>query len=128
MNHVKHTLIAAAFGTALVLSPWAAMAQPGAQSQPPAGMQQGAATNVDDATLEKFVVAYADIQELQQEFATELEQVSSQEEAAALQQETQQKMVSAVEESGLSVPEYNNVVQALDQDPALREKVESKLQ
>ena len=128
MNHVKHSLIAAALGTALALSPWAAMAQGGAQSQPPAGMQQGAAANVDEATLEKFVLAYADIQELQQEFATDLEQVSSQEEAAALQQETQQKMIRVVEESGLSVPEYNNVVQALEQDPELRAKVESKLQ
>ncbi|MBD3620028.1 MAG: DUF4168 domain-containing protein [Chromatiales bacterium] len=128
MIRFKHSLIAAAFGTALVFAPWAAMAEPGSQSQPPAGMQQGAAADVDDATLDKFVVAYADIQALQQEFATELEQVESQEEAAALQQETQQKMVEAVQDSGLSVPEYNTVVQALDQDPALREKVESKIE
>ncbi|MDX5333475.1 MAG: DUF4168 domain-containing protein [Gammaproteobacteria bacterium] len=126
MIRFKHSLIAAAFGTALVFAPWAAMAEPGSQS--PAGMQQGAAADVDDATLDRFVVAYADIQALQREFATELEQVESQEEAAALQQATQQKMVEAVQESGLSVPEYNTVVQALDQDPALREKVESKIE
>lgn len=88
---------------------------------PIASAQDG--DSIDAATLDKFVVAFADVRDLQREFAARLDGVSDQGEAQALQQEVQEKMVRAVEEAGLSVPEYNGVVAAMEQDEALRDEI-----
>lgn len=81
------------------------------------------AADIDGATLDRFVVAFADVRDLQREFSTKLDGVTDQGEAQALQQEAQEKMVRAVEEAGLTVSEYNSVVTAMEQDEALRDEV-----
>ncbi|WP_303903981.1 DUF4168 domain-containing protein [Thiohalomonas denitrificans] len=96
------------------------LAQQAPDAPPPAGQ---AAETPDDATLETFSDAFGKVMNLQQDFASQLEGIESDEEARAMQQQVQKQMVEAVQQSGMSVEEYNNVATQLDQNPALREKV-----
>lgn len=122
MYPVKKPIGIALVSAAFLFTPMVASSEPA--YTPPAGAQeQTPAPQVDDATVEKFVVAYADVRDLQQKFSKKLETVESQEEAQALQQEAQQEMISAVEEAGLNVADYNQVVSAMEQNPQLRDDI-----
>jgi len=126
MKSIKSALSAALLGSAFILSPMAAHSEP-QQGQPPAAAAPTEA-NISDAQLEKFVTAFGEVRQLEQEFTRELEKVDNQEEAQALQQGTQQKMMGAVEDAGLSVEEYNQIVSAMRQDPELRQEITSQVQ
>lgn len=93
------------------------------QSQPPKASPHPAAPQMDEATVNKFVVAYGKVVELQQTYSAKLENAADQQEAQVIQQQAQQEMMSAVEEAGISVEEYHQIVQTMQRDPALREKV-----
>lgn len=129
MKSIKSALTAALLGGAFILSPMAAHSEP-QQSQPaqPPAAAAPAEVNISDAQLENFVTAFGEVRELEQGFTRQLEGVENQEEAQALQQRTQQKMMSAVEESGLSVEEYNKIVSAMRQDPELRQQILNRVQ
>lgn len=120
----KKSLLAVLFGMGLSLGVSAnEYGQGGAQqSQPP--QQQGgqAAANVDEASLNKFRNAYTKVTSIRESFAGKLENVENPQEAQELQQQAQEYMVSAVEESGLSVEEYNEISAAIHQYPELRQK------
>ncbi len=90
---------------------------------PPQQSQPGAAEEVTDAQLEQFVDAATEVQTVQQEYAAEIQATQEQAEAQSLRQEAQEKMVEAVEGSGLSVSEYNLIAQRLQQDQSLVERL-----
>lgn len=113
--------LAAVSAATLLTLTFPVTAQQAPDAPPPAAGE--AAPMPDDATLEKFSVAFAEVLNLQQDFARQLEGVESDEQAREMQQQVQQDMVEAVEESGMSVEEYNDVAIQLDQNPQLREKV-----
>ena len=91
-------------------------------------MSGEAAPQVSSQQKELFVEAFSQVQQLQVSFTQQLEGVTSQEEAQALQQQTQQRMVEAVEATGLSVADYNHVVAAMEQDPVLRDRILEQVQ
>ena len=97
--------------------------QPPAQ-QPP-GSMPGAAQpqQINEETIEKFAGAFSEILVIQENFTEKLEAAESNEDAQALQQQAQQEMVEAVQDNGLSVAEYNEVVAMMEQDPQLREHI-----
>lgn len=109
----------------LLLSPAAFAQDPQGYGQPPQG---AAAQPADDATVTSFAEAMGEVQVIQQKFSEQLQGVEDNEKARELQMKAQGEMVSAVEASGISVQDYNALASRLDQDPALREKVEKKLQ
>ncbi len=80
--------------------------------------------NFDEGQIESFAVARADVQQLQQEYASKIQQ-ADQEKAAELKQEAQQKMVSAVEDTGLDVKEFNSIARAAQNDQELAKKVQN---
>ena len=114
-------LISAAFLFTPLLAQAEPTYQPGTQAPP-------TAPQIDEATVERFVVAFADVRDLQHKFSEKLEAVDNQQDAQALQQEAQQEMVSAVEDAGLSVADYNRVVSAMEQDPQLRDNIIGRAQ
>lgn len=129
MYPVKKPLGLALVSAAFLFTPMLAQSEPTYSPPPEAGGQaQPSAPQVDDTTVDKFVVAFADVRELQQKYSKKLENVENQEEAQNLQQEAQQEMVGAVEEAGLEVAEYNQVVAAMEQDPQLRDDILSRAQ
>lgn len=82
------------------------------------------AANFDDGQIESFVTARADVQQLQQEYASKIQQ-AEQEKARKLKQEAQQKMVSAVEDAGLDVKEFNTIARAAQNDEELAGKIQN---
>jgi hypothetical protein len=95
--------------------------QPSYGAEPPAG-QQGA--QIDPQTLDRFVDAFVAVQQIREDFAARLQDVDSEAEAQAMQQEAQEEMISAVEENGLNVEQYNQVAMALQSDPAMMQRVQ----
>jgi GTP1/Obg family GTP-binding protein len=83
------------------------------------------AANVTDDKLENFVDAATEVQNVQTTYTERMKQAADQQQAQSLRQEAQDKMVSAVEESGLTVQEYNLIAQRLQTDPALAERMKS---
>jgi hypothetical protein len=99
----------------------------GQEGAPPGGMeqhqpQQGA--QIDPETLDRFVDAFVEVQHIREDFAERLQEVDSEADAQSMQQEAQQEMISAVEDNGLSVEEYNQVAMALQSDPAMMQQVQ----
>ncbi|ACL71127.1 DUF4168 domain-containing protein [Thioalkalivibrio sulfidiphilus] len=92
-------------------------------AQPPAGMEQQGA-QIDPQTLDRFVDAFVAVQEIRQDFSERLQGVENEAEAQAMQQEAQEEMISAVEDKGLNVEEYNQVAMALQSDPAMMQRVQ----
>jgi hypothetical protein len=98
------------------------------QEQTPAegSNREAGPLKMNDRTLDRFAEAYVAIRRIQSDFADQLGEVEEREKARELQQEAQEKMVTAVEEAGLSVSEYNQVARRMQNDPELREKVEQR--
>lgn len=96
-----------------------------AHAESPAGQAPPSqpATDVSDEQLNQFVEAATEVQTVQQEYAAEIQSTSDAEQAQTLRAEAQEKMVEAVESSGLSVSEYNLIAQQLQQDPSLANRL-----
>lgn len=76
-----------------------------------------------DEKIAAFVDARESVVEISQQWEERLNNAESQEKLNSLQQEAQQEMVEAVREEGLTVNEYNMIVDATQTDPELRERV-----
>ncbi|ABI56724.1 DUF4168 domain-containing protein [Alkalilimnicola ehrlichii MLHE-1] len=101
--------------------------QGGMQEQP--GMGAGAPQHdFDDQSLEQFADAYIDITEIQEDYTQRLEGTEDPDQARDLQQQANDEMVEAIENRGLSVPEYSEIATALDTDPELRDELAAMIQ
>jgi len=114
----RDSIVALVLGSALMFAPALSHGQEAAEEPAAAATAQ-----VDEATLEKFALAFAEVRDIQQQFSRELETVESQQAAQSLQQKTQAKMLETVKANGLTVEQYNGIVSQMDQDPELRSKV-----
>lgn len=105
--------------------------QPQAQPQAPTtqapAMTQDAAPPVDEQKVKKFVAAYTDVQEVRQEYSAQLQEVQDPEKAKALQEKAHVKMDSAVEENGLTVNEYREIADQINENPQLLTMVQEEL-
>jgi 3-dehydroquinate synthase class II len=114
-----HATAASALLSALPMS--ALHAQQAQQAQPPAQQQQQAP--ISDEALEQFSKAASTVREVRQEYSAEIQSTKDEEKAQALREEAQQKMVVAVQDAGLSVPEYNLIAQRLQSDGELMQRL-----
>ncbi len=97
----------------------------GQQGQPPAaqGQQQAPDIDVSDEQIEQFAEAQARVAEIGQKWTPRLQEAESREDVQEARQSAQKEMMIAVENSGLSVQEYNQIAQAAQADPELRERI-----
>jgi len=103
---------------------------PDAGGAPPAqggmpGEQQAA--DFDDEDIQTFAEVQPEIEEIREDYASQLQDADDPERAAELQNEAGQKMVDTVTDAGLEVETYNNIAIALQSDAELREDVESRM-
>lgn len=122
---LKRTFALSAIAAALFSMP--AMAQQSQQQQQQQAQQQMeemANQPVTDAQLEQFAEALDEIESINDDFVAQLEQAETQEEAQQLQIAAQSEMVEAVEDSGLTVEEYNAIAYRMQNDPEIQEKIE----
>ncbi len=76
-----------------------------------------------DEQLENVANAYVSITEIRQDLQDGLTEVADEEQARALQQEAGADMVEAVEETGLAVDEYNEIVEESQVNGNLRNRL-----
>lgn len=76
-----------------------------------------------DDKIAAFVDARESVVEISQQWEERLNNAESQEKLNSLQQQAQEEMVEAVRDEGLTVNEYNMIVDATQTDPELRERV-----
>lgn len=123
----KHSSILASVAAAALLTAGLAgeavaqQQQPAEQPpvQPPAEQQTMPPAEVNEEQLEAFADAALDVQRVQQEFSAELQQVDDPERIEELQMQAHEQAAQAVEDKGLTIEEYNTILQAANADPEL---------
>ncbi|WP_185961413.1 DUF4168 domain-containing protein [Telmatospirillum sp. J64-1] len=94
--------------------------------QDPAPQQQTAPQaqhDFDDAKLVQFASAADDMAGVAQEYETRLQNATSEEEGMRLREEANAEMMGILQENGLSVEEYNQILTAALSDPALHARI-----
>jgi|GEM_PF-1989650 hypothetical protein len=124
MRSVFAPLAAAA---ALVFAPYGFAQEPVPPAPPPAqppapDVGQQAATAVSDEDLETFADIYVALEATLSEYEEALAAAETQEEAQETQAKLQQDAFQKIADHGWTPDEYSRVVQAVNTDPALREK------
>ena len=125
--HMKLSPLAAAVAAVTVLSPLAA----GAQTQPPPSTAApttapAAKTPVSDQQITKAAIAMGQVMNIRQTYNQKLTQAKP-EDRGRISDESQAAMQKAVTDQGLSVDQYNAILQEAQNDPNVREKLMSRL-
>ena len=81
----------------------------------------------DEEQLESFVVATLRIIDIQQQAQQQME-AAEPEQQEQVRAQALQEIVAAVENEGLSVDEYNGIVQQVENDPELSQTVQQRIQ
>lgn len=123
-------------GSALALSGHVLAEQAGSETQNPAGQdqvspQQGmqdVRTDFEEAELRTFVDIQKDIGEVRNEYAQKIQSAQDRQEAEELQEEARDSLVEVVENADLTVEEYNQIAQAYQMSPEVREKLNQMAQ
>ena len=79
--------------------------------------------DVSDVKVQKVGAALREITRVRNDYGPRLTSAQTDEERQGLQMEAQAVMVEAVRGQGLSVGEFNEVVEAADDDPTLTDRV-----
>lgn len=111
-------LTACALGLALIVSPFAALAQ---TETPPAAAETE--WPFEPMDLEAYARATVEVGEIREEWRTEVAKVDTPDEGQRLRDEAAAKMISAVEEEGLTVDEFNAISAAAESDPDLNAQI-----
>lgn len=118
--------------TLLATAPLAVHAQGAAGNEgadsPGKSMEKQQSATIKPATKEKFIEAYSDITGVQQKYSQKLQNIDDKNKARELQQQAQTEMVSIIEDEGLSIKQYNQIVNQMRNNPELRKEVEQQAQ
>ncbi|WP_048645811.1 DUF4168 domain-containing protein [Nitratireductor soli] len=110
-------VLGVALGTALIAPVFAQDAAPAA---PPAAQSQ----TFDDQKLEAFTVAFLAVSDVKEQYTQRFREAPSDGEKQKIQTEATQKMEQAVAQTnGISVDEYNQIIQSAQTDEALAQKL-----
>lgn len=124
MSHLKKLVAAVSFVT-LGLGASAVMAQSATPEQPTAApVQQQDQAPVSDTELRQFVTASVEISKIREDYTQRLNNAKDQPIAQQLQEEAQDKMISAVETTGLDADEYNQLAERIQSNPELQERLQ----
>ena len=116
-----------ALAAGLVASP-AAFADTGQQFAQTEEQPAQQAIQPDEQQLESFVTATVRIINIQQQAQQQMAAMEEPEQQEQVRNQALQEIVSAVEAEGLSVDEYNGIVQQVESDPELGQTVQQRIQ
>lgn len=105
-------------------------AQPGAGQAPPTDPMapQGQAETIDDEQLDDFADAFIQTQELGERVEAQMRQAQTQEEAQQIQQQALVELEQEVEATGMDFEEFLMIAERIERDPALQQRLETRLQ
>lgn len=89
-----------------------------AQQQPPA-----AAADIDTGQLETYAKAAVEVRKLNGEYRDQAEKVRNPDELSDLRQDTEAKMIEAIEDEGMTVASYNKITTAARSNPQLAQRI-----
>lgn len=121
MRSVIETLAASLLGTAILLS----VPSAGAQTPSPPGQQQAAA--ISEKKLDAAAAALQHVTTLQQSYQQKID-AAPPEQQKQLASEGNDALKKAVTDQGLSLDEYNSILQVAQNDPTVRAKLLQRLQ
>ncbi len=123
MRLAMATAVAAGIGMAGTAVATAQEAVPQPQMQAPAGGQ------FDDTKLKSFAVAYLEVSKVAQTYQPQMQAAGNTQEQQRIQTEATTGMMQAVENAeGITVEEYNSIVNSAQADPALAQKINGFVQ
>jgi Domain of unknown function (DUF4168) len=96
-----------------------------APATPGATIQQ---SDLSDAMVHKVGTALRQTVTIRQKYAERAQSIKSPQEQQALATEAQTEMVQAITDQGLSVQQYNQVIQMAQADPTLKQRLLSAAQ
>jgi hypothetical protein len=101
-----------------------------AQPQPQQALppQTQTTEQVPEQKLNQFAQALKMVAQLDAKYRPQIEKESNVDKRQKIAQQAQQEMIKAVNQVGLSVEEYNALTFKLQQDKAMQEKLQQKLQ
>lgn len=122
MTGSKTTLLLATLLTAAMS--WPLAAQTGGSTSPaaPPGTPRAAA-EIPDATVQKTGAALRQVANIQEEFSQRIQTAPAPEQRQQLVDQANRSIIQAITGQGLSVDEYNRVIQLAQADPNLRQRV-----
>jgi hypothetical protein len=120
---MKHSIVAAITGLGLVAGSSLLFAQQQPAQTPPAAQQ----SQVGDQEVQKFAEIYVEIEKTRSELAREMANAETQEQAQDIEVRMQDEMIATIQDSGWSVDQYNQVANAITNDPQLREEALSHI-
>jgi len=128
MTTNNRILAAALFGASLaVAGPVFAQGGQGAaqQSQQGAAAQRAApaAGDITDAQIEKFSDAQKEMLDVRSEWQGKMQNAKGEKAAMQQRQMANQAMVEAIQDSGLTVDEYNGIAKAAQSNPQIAQRI-----
>lgn len=90
----------------------------------PAVQADNGEAEFSEGQLESFMMARAEVREIQAEYSSRLQDVTDDQEVARLQTEAQKKMVEAVQDEDLTVEEFNQIARKANSDSEFREQLQ----
>lgn len=106
-------------------APYQPAADPGAASPDQSALSFPG--EIDDATLDKAAEAYVAVGQIETELQTKLEQTADPQLARQFSEVSQQEKLSAIEGAGIDQRTYQEVIQVVNRDEALRSKFVNKI-
>lgn len=97
---------------------------------PAEAQSQGAeAQSFSEAQLEAFAIAAIEVRTIRERYVPQIQQAGSEEDKQQLAQQAQQEMQGAVEgTSGITIADYNAIIQAASQDQQLAQRISAIIQ
>ncbi len=97
------------------------------QQQDPWEQQQADPADFSEEDIDKVATAYVDIIDIRESYHEKLANVEDPDEAQQIQMEANEKITETVEENGVSVETYNDVITAAQSDEGLMNDLLSKI-
>lgn len=120
---------AAVVSASLVATGLAATPALAAQEQPAQGAQsQQQSQNFSDDQLQNFASASQEIAGISQDYTKQLQGAGDADAQQSIREEANQKMVQAVQDNNLEVEQFNQIGQAVQNDPQMMQKVQQMAQ
>lgn len=102
-------------------------AAPPTATEPAAQGQLPKASDFSEHDVDTFAQVNKKVQAIRAEYAQKLQSAGGNEQKAAeIQQDAEHKMIKAVDDSGLGVTKYNQIIRVAQIDPAFAQRIRSK--
>ncbi|WP_439437160.1 DUF4168 domain-containing protein [Salinivibrio costicola] len=86
------------------------------------------ANQLTDQVVSNYAEAADKVVEISKDYNSKLESISDEEQAKSLMAKTQKEMAQAIEATGLSIEEYNNIFRMAREDQELQKKISSMME